>query len=305
MFIMSTRLFVTRNAIAEFLSVARRVPDETPRLDPVQAWQELSELCQQPDSSPAKKGWFFLAGPADFGRGERLLLRGAGKSRDGMVAKYLSRPISRRVTHFLLKFPVTPNGCTISILVLPAIAFFFLVRGDYIGFLVGAGLFHVYNILDGCDGELARAKYLDSEKGRRLDAFCDFIANLLFILCLAIGLSRQPHLANGVRAVYLCEGLLACLIEGGRLLRYARELLERDTTRVVSRRQEEIVLDSSRRFFGKALTGLLFQMTRRDVAFFTFFLLALAGVPSWILHIFFVYTLSTLLLALRDFRARS
>jgi len=63
--------------------------------------------------------------------------------------------------------------------------FVFLVRGDYTGFLAGTALFQLINILDGCDGEIARAKYLDSERGRRLDAFCDFVANLIFVLCWA------------------------------------------------------------------------------------------------------------------------
>src|SRR5437016_4449638 len=161
----------------------------------------------------------------------------------------------------LLKLPITPNAWTMLIFALAPVAFVFLVRGDYTGFLAGTALFQLINILDGCDGEIARAKYLDSERGRRLDAFCDFVANLIFVLCLGIGLFRQPSESADIRFVYLLESLVTFLIMAGGFGRYLMPLFARDTTRVVSLRQEDFHL--AERFFGRALTAFIHQSTQR------------------------------------------
>src|SRR5206468_9954547 len=115
------------------------------------------------------------------------------KPQDGFVSRFLNRPISRRITPFLLKFPVHPNAWTVSIFALPLIASLFLLRGDYISFVIGAAIFQVFSILDGCDGEIARAKNLESKLGERLDYFCDFIASLLYVLALGFGLRRSSE----------------------------------------------------------------------------------------------------------------
>src|SRR5207249_12280358 len=112
------------------------------------------------------------------------------KPQDGFVSRFLNRPISRRILRFLLKFPIHPNWWTISIFVLPLIACVFLVRGDYVSIVIGAAIFQVFSILDGCDGEIARAKNLESKFGERLDNFCDFLASLLYVLTLGLGLRR-------------------------------------------------------------------------------------------------------------------
>src|SRR6266404_6697060 len=115
------------------------------------------------------------------------------KPQDGFVSRVLNRPISRRITHFLLKFPIHPNAWTIAIFVLPLIACIFLIRGNYLSVVIGAAIFQVFSILDGCDGEIARAKNLESKFGERLDYFCDFIASLVYVLALGFGLRRSSE----------------------------------------------------------------------------------------------------------------
>src|SRR5256884_7762050 len=133
------------------------------------------------------------------------------KPQDGLVSRFLNRPISRRITSVLLKFPIHPSTWTISICLLPLIAGVFLVRGDYVSIVIGAAIFQVFSILDGCDGEIARAKNLESKLGERLDYFCDFMASLLYVLALGFGLH---HSAEGIVCASLITGN-ECLLHGG------------------------------------------------------------------------------------------
>jgi phosphatidylglycerophosphate synthase len=295
--ILATRLFIARNALSKFFLTMPPVKIEQPIVDLTwpRLFQQFERTCRS--ATGAEEGhWRFLAQPSEIVASEKLLLRHSGKSQDGMVSKFLNRPISRVITRLLLKLPITPNAWTILTFALAPLAFVFLVRGDYTGFLAGAALFQLINILDGCDGEIARAKYLDSERGRRLDAFCDFVANLIFVLCLGIGLFRQPSVSANIRFVYLLESLITFLVMAGGLGRYLTPLLARDTERAVSRRQEDFNL--AERFFGGALTAFIHQITQRDVIYFVFLVLAIAGRASWILHIFFTFSVITLLFRL-------
>lgn len=301
--ILATRLFIARNALSKFFLTTPPVKIEQPIVDLTGAWPRLFEQFERTCRSATRaeeEQWRFLAQPSEIVASEKLLLRHSGKPQDGMVSKFLNRPISRVITRFLLKLPITPNAWTILIFALALVAFVFLVRGDYTGFLAGSALFQLINILDGCDGEIARAKYLDSERGRRLDAFFDFVANLIFVLCLGVGLFRQPSVSANIRFVYLLESLITFFLMARGLGRYVMPLLARDTTRVLSRRQKDF--DVAGRFFGRALTGFIFQITQRDVIYFVFLLLAIAGRASWILHIVFAFSVITLLFRL--FRSR-
>src|SRR4029077_14288725 len=297
--VLTTRLFIARNALSKFFSATSPMKIEEPIVDLTGAWPRLFEQFEKTCRSGTRvedEDWHFLAQPSEIAASEKHFLRHMGKSQDGIVSKFLNRPISRVITRLLLKFPITPNAWTILIFALAPVAFVFLVRGDYTGFLAGTAIFQLINILDGCDGEIARAKYLDSERGRRLDAFCDFVANLIFVLCLGIGLFRQPLVSANIGFVYLLESLITFFIMAGGVGRFLMPLLARDTTRVVSRRQEDFNLAD--RFFGRALTAFIFQITQRDVIYFVFLLLAIADRASWILHIFFAFSVITLLFRL-------
>jgi phosphatidylglycerophosphate synthase len=297
--VLATRLFIARNALSKFFPTIPPVKIEQPIVDLTGAWPRLFEQFERTCRSSTRgeeEDWRFLAQPSEIVASEKHLLRHIGKSRDGMVAKFLNRPISRVITRLLLKLPITPNAWTMLIFALAPVAFVYLVRGDYTGFLAGTALFQLINILDGCDGEIARAKYLDSERGRRLDAFCDFVANLIFVLCLGVGLFRQPSVSANIGFVYLLESLITFFLMARGLGRYLMPLLARDTTRVVSRRQEDF--NVAERFFGRALTAFIYQITQRDVIYFVFLLLAIAGRASWILHIVFAFSVITLLFRL-------
>src|SRR6266581_3803090 len=210
------------------------------------------------------------------------------KPQDGFVSRFLNRPISRRITRFLLKFPIHPNGWTISIFVLPLIAGTFLVRGDYVSVVIGAAVFQLFSILDGCDGEIARAKNLESKFGERLDYFCDFTASLLYVLALGVGLHRSS------------EGIMcAVLITANELLlRAGRSKISVPSSEwheSFYARHHGMIGHSGLLNFGERFVWWLFQLTKRDMAVLVFLMLALVGLANWILHLWIIVAAASLI----------
>jgi phosphatidylglycerophosphate synthase len=200
------------------------------------------------------------------------------KPQDGFVSRFLNRPISRRITSFLLKFPIHPNTWTISIFVLPLIACVFFVRGDYGSVVIGAAIFQAFSILDGCDGEIARAKNLESKFGERLDYFCDFLASLIYVLALGLGLH---HSAEGI----LCASLITAnewLLRGGKS---EMQMVSATLHESFYARHHRMIGHSGLLNLGDRFVWWVFQLTKRDMAILVFVVLALLGLAEWILHL--------------------
>jgi 1L-myo-inositol 1-phosphate cytidylyltransferase / CDP-L-myo-inositol myo-inositolphosphotransferase len=212
------------------------------------------------------------------------------KPQDGFVSRFLNRPISRRITRFLLKFPIHPNAWTISIFVLPMIAFVFFVRGDYVSIVIGAAIFQAFSILDGCDGEIARAKNLESKFGQRLDNFCDFLASLVYVLALGWGLNRS---AEGI----ICAALITAnewLLRGGKSGMWVASSALHESFYA---RHRAMIGHSGLLNLGERFVWWLFQLTKRDVAVMVFLMLALLGLANWILHLWTVVAAASLVLS--------
>ncbi len=200
------------------------------------------------------------------------------KPQDGFISRFFNRPISRRITSFLLKFPIHPNAWTISIFVLPLIASVFLVRGDYVSVVIGAAIFQVFSILDGCDGEIARANNLESKFGERLDNFGDFLASLLYVLALGLGLHRS---AEGITCVALITANEWLLRGGKNEMQIVSAMLHES----YYARHHGMIGHSGLLNLGERFVWWLFQLTKRDMAVFVFLILALLGLAEWILHL--------------------
>ena len=221
------------------------------------------------------------------------------KPQDGFVSRFFNRPISRRITSVLLKFPIHPNTWTISICVLPLIASVFLVRGDYVSIVIGAAIFQVFSILDGCDGEIARAKNLESKLGERLDYFCDFIASVLYVLTLGLGLHRS---SEGIVCAALITANEVLLRAGKSQTAVAPSALHES----FYARHRTMIGHSGLLNLGERFVWWVFQLTKRDMAILVFLLLALLGLAQWILHLWVtVAGVSLVLSALAVIRASS
>ena len=120
------------------------------------------------------------------------IIKATGKASDGLVSRYLNRPISRSISKLMLKIPgVTPfhaTGLAAFTAVLMAACLLF---GGASGLIAGAILFHVASVIDGVDGEIARATKRSSQFGAKLDTVIDAITNLAFLSLASLNLYWQ------------------------------------------------------------------------------------------------------------------
>lgn len=130
------------------------------------------------------------------------------------MSRHVERLISLALTRHLVRTNVTPNAVTlVSLAVGLAAAPFFLssIPGWQ---LAGALLFLLHSILDGCDGEIARLKFLESAGGAALDFWGDNSVHVAVFGCMAVGWSLSAHSAwpLWVGAVAVASTLTAALV---------------------------------------------------------------------------------------------
>ena len=110
-----------------------------------------------------------------FKKAEKALLKQLyKKASDGPVSKFLNRPISIRISKFLVKYPITPNQISLLSFALSILAFLcFFLGTKYFWLILGGILAQLSSIIDGCDGEVARLKLLQTDYGAWFDAVLD------------------------------------------------------------------------------------------------------------------------------------
>jgi phosphatidylglycerophosphate synthase len=173
-----------------------------------------------------------------------------------------------------------------SIFVLALFTCPFLIRGGYVNIVIGAAIFQLYSILDGCDGEIARAKGLESKFGERLDHFCDFLASILFILALAFGMNRW---GEGI----VCTSFVAANELFLRIGQCRAPATSSVPDAAYYPRHREMIERSGLHSLGPLIRWIA-QLTRRDVVTLLFLLLAIVDLAPWILHLWVVFAAASL-----------
>jgi phosphatidylglycerophosphate synthase len=165
-------------------------------------------------------GRFALGGPQDVPAAEAWLLRSLVKPSEGFMSRHVERRISLALTQRLVDTRVTPNVMTVvSVGIGLCGALFFLSQASLLQ-TVGALLFLAHSILDGCDGELARLKFLESRAGAVLDFWGDNLVHVAVFACMAIGWSAAAGggwpLALG--GITIASALATAALASGRFI---------------------------------------------------------------------------------------
>jgi 1L-myo-inositol 1-phosphate cytidylyltransferase / CDP-L-myo-inositol myo-inositolphosphotransferase len=120
------------------------------------------------------------------------IVRATGKPGDGLVSRWLNRPISQRLTLAMLAIPGTrPIHVTSFNAALALVMFAVTLFGGEAGLVLGGILFQTASVLDGVDGEMARATWRTSKQGATLDSAVDIATNLLFVAALSVHLALR------------------------------------------------------------------------------------------------------------------
>ena len=167
------------------------------------------------------KGRFTVRAAGDLRRAESWLLRGLIKDSEGFMSRHVERLISLALTRRLVWTSVTPNAMTLVSLAIGLAAAPFFVSSGPGWQLVGALLFLLHSILDGCDGEIARLKFLESPGGAVLDFWGDNTVHVAVFGCMGVGWSLSAHSAwpLAVAALAVASTLAAAFVVAPRMVR--------------------------------------------------------------------------------------
>ncbi|NJD98236.1 CDP-alcohol phosphatidyltransferase [Thermococcus sp. LS1] len=208
--------------------------------------------------------WVDVDTPKDVKRARRMLIKSAVKGTgDGFISRHLNRKISTEMSILLVEH-VSPNAMTV-------VTFLFGLLSALLNLwnpAVAGILYQLSSILDGVDGELARARLQTSRFGGYVDSLLDRYVDGAFLALLVYSTLSEP--------VWWLVALLALL--GSVMVSYSTERFKaaycKDAYRVVpalrylpGKRDERIFLTMILLLPGqvKALFALLAVLTNLRV----------------------------------------
>jgi len=166
----------------------------------------LSRVFDKGPEPLGREGGFAVDSAREVSKAETWLLRSLIKENEGFMSRHFERRISLAITRRLAATGVTPDMMTLTSLAIGLTGAPFFLSASPALQLTGALLFLVHSILDGCDGELARLKFLQSRRGAILDFWGDNAVHVAVFICIAIGWTLHagtawPLLLGAVAAV--------------------------------------------------------------------------------------------------------
>ncbi|MCK5013432.1 MAG: NTP transferase domain-containing protein [Candidatus Omnitrophica bacterium] len=129
--------------------------------------------------------WLDIDDEAAMKKAQQQLIKQLTKTSDGPVSKYLNRPISTIITKFLLKTNITPNQISFFSFLMAMVGAGLLFFGNTTCLIISGVLVQIASIVDGCDGEIARLKYQESDFGAWFDACLDRYADAFIFFGLS------------------------------------------------------------------------------------------------------------------------
>ncbi len=216
-----------------------------------------------------------LTHPMEARQAEQRLYRSFIKTTDGWFSKHLNRRLSLAITRRIVHLPLHPNTITFFTLLIGLASGWSAAQGRLVLLAAGGILFQIASILDGVDGEVARAKLLHSRLGEWLDTVCDDLTNAIFILGVTVGMYRMaPDLW------WLALGLGSLVVYAVTLWIMYRRLIVDQRQPSLLAFQEEIRRPGYRPQGIKAWLVSLQPLIKRDFYGYAFMLCGLLGIPK-------------------------
>ncbi|MEE9190920.1 MAG: NTP transferase domain-containing protein [Candidatus Neomarinimicrobiota bacterium] len=177
----NTGIFLCTPAIFEALERACKIHNDTTLSAAIRVLAENKHA----KSVQTMGFWIDIDDEKAHQKAEKTLLDSLrGKSNDGPVSQWLNRPISTRISKFLVNYNISPNQISIFSFVLSVIAAGLFALGNYWFLALGGIIAQFASVIDGSDGEVARLKYLSSDYGGWFDAVLDRYADAFLLFGL-------------------------------------------------------------------------------------------------------------------------
>jgi len=132
--------------------------------------------------------WMDVDTPKDLERATKAIVRRSRKSAggDGIISRLLNRRISLILTERLVN-RLSPNQATI----LSTLVGLMAALGALFSVALGGILYQLSSVLDGTDGEIARASLKESALGGWMDSVLDRLVDFCFLLALGLSLGAE------------------------------------------------------------------------------------------------------------------
>ncbi|HEY5934907.1 MAG TPA: CDP-alcohol phosphatidyltransferase family protein [Kofleriaceae bacterium] len=119
-------------------------------------------------------------------RAEWAVFKGLPKTHQGPTDALVNQHFSLRITRVLCHTRIHPNHITIASFFWGLVACAIALQGTWTAMAIGGVMMQVHNILDSCDGEIARLRYQFTKSGAWLDNVMDEVIDDLFVASIGI-----------------------------------------------------------------------------------------------------------------------
>lgn len=124
---------------------------------------------------------------------ETALFQQLGRQGDSFIVRQVNRRISQALSKRLLHTAISPNQITLCSALIGISGALLLAQPFYLAQVFGSLLFLCSTIIDGCDGEVARLTFQESDFGGKLDVMMDNVVHLFLFPGIALGVYRETH----------------------------------------------------------------------------------------------------------------
>ena len=160
----------------------------------------------------SEDSWFDIDRNQGLLNAKNYLLKNSSSSKtnDGSISRYMNRPISQWITSKITDYPLTPNQISIAVFFISVFSGLIISIEGYFFLLLGALLAQLSSILDNCDGEIARLKFLESKFGGWLDQVLDRYSDLFILM----GLTFHTYFIHNTLTVFF----IGFIVAGGKII---------------------------------------------------------------------------------------
>ncbi len=130
--------------------------------------------------------YFRVSDSSDIPALEHFLCEHIRHGANGWMARNVNKRISLPISRILARLRVSPNTITIFNMLIGLAAGIGTGGRTYVGLLWGGILFQTASIMDGCDGEVAKLTFRQSQFGQMIDTLSDNFALTSFFVGLTI-----------------------------------------------------------------------------------------------------------------------